>query len=48
MNVFFFEFENIISPVSSNDSVFVQLTTDGSREEFNKNFPINITSPTDD
>lgn len=43
-----FEFENIISPVSSNDSVFVQLTTDGSREEFNKNFPINITSPTDD
>lgn len=43
-----FEFENIISPGSANDSVFVQLTNEVSRNEFNNNFPINITSPTDD
>ncbi len=43
-----FEFENVISPDSASDSVFIQLTNEKTREEFNNNFPININSPSDD
>jgi hypothetical protein len=43
-----FEFENVISPDSASDSVFIQLTNEKTRTEFNNNFPININSPSDD
>lgn len=43
-----FEFEDIISPQGVKDSVFVQLTTEGTRDNFTKNFPIDISSPSDD
>jgi MFS family permease len=45
----FFEFENIISPGGAGDSVFAMLTSSpGVRDDFNRNFPVDITSPTDD
>jgi hypothetical protein len=42
-----FDFELILSPQFSHDSVFTALSSD-KRIEFNKKFPIDITSPTDD
>lgn len=44
-----FEFESILSPTSAADSVFVKLTSDDkTRSELNRNFPVDISSPTDD
>ncbi len=43
-----FEFEEIISPKTAADSIFVKLTSENSRNELNNNFPLDITSPTDD
>lgn len=43
-----FEFEDIISPRNAADSVFVKLTNEDLRGNLNKNFPLDITSPSDD
>ncbi len=43
-----FEFENIVSPQKVTDSVYAVLANENKRDEFNKNFPFNISSPTDD
>jgi MFS family permease len=43
-----FEFEDIISPQHSADSIFVKLTNENLRGDLNKNFPLDITSPSDD
>ncbi len=43
-----FEFEDIISPQHAADSVFVKLTNENLRGDLNKNFPLDITSPSDD
>ncbi len=43
-----FEFENIISPQAASDSVFSMLVNENKRDEFNRNFPLNISSPSDD
>ena len=43
-----FEFEDIISPRNAADSVFVKLTNENLRGNLNNNFPLDITSPSDD
>lgn len=44
-----FDFENVLTPASVTDSVFSILTSDkNKRGDFNNNFPVDITSPTDD
>lgn len=43
-----FEFEDVISPRHAADSIFVKLTNENLRGDLNKNFPLNITSPSDD
>ncbi len=43
-----FEFEDIVSPENNTDSVFAKLTSSDKRDELNRNFPLDITSPTDD
>jgi hypothetical protein len=43
-----FDFEKILMPSAGSDSIFAKLTNENKRDEFNKNLPIDISSPTDD
>lgn len=45
----YFEFDNILTPTSSADSVFSVITSSKeNRDKLNSSFPVNITSPSDD
>lgn len=45
----YFEFENILTPASSTDSVFTVITSSKeNRDKLNSTFPVNIGSPSDD